>query len=374
MRRIILTGYVPGLNGISTCVHNLYGHLDKERFDWVFIVSSEYEDRPNLLKPIRDMGGEIIFLDYTNSHYPEESQLKMRQMMAEIPDLYGVHVQDVNLNVFPLLLADEMNLPVKVIQHHNPVNKEIVEKCETGELASFTERRKRISGDQFCRLACSEDSGRCAYGDYPFTVFPNAIDLARFSWNPLYGSLIREKLGIRKEAHVLGFSANFSEYKNPMFAARVFEAFHRKVPDSHMILCGDGGLRRNIYGYFDKAGLLPFVHFLGEQSQIELFMNAMDLFLAPSRKEGLPYALVEAQATGLPCLISDEITDMVCMTPIVRKESIREDPEVWADKAIQMLKGYKRVSFGQEISDVGFDILQATDELMHIYTEQIEGR
>ena len=373
MKRILVTGYVPGANGIATCVHNLYRQLDRTRFDWVFLIREEYRQRAADLAPLRELGGELHFLEYSKSYFPKESRQRLKSLLAEIPDLCGVHLQATDLNIYPIILARELGLPVRVIQYHSPANRERIAAQNAGKDARLAARRRRVAGEDVCRLACSDLSGEYGYGSLPFRVFPNAVDLSRFFYSPLYGQILRKKLGIPDGATILGFAAIFSSYKNPLFAAEVFAAYHRRDPGAHMLLCGRGALRGEVYAFFEREGLLPFAHFVGEQPQIELFMNAMDLFLAPSDWEGLPNALVEAQATGLPCLISDTISEMASITPLVRRLPVGAGPEAWVDAAFEVLSGYRRRTFADEIIRAGYDIESAAEELMRIYAEQISG-
>lgn len=374
MRKIFVFGCVPGINGVMTCVTNLFRHMDRSIFEWEFIIpenpASEREDDYDQLM---SLGAVLHRVDHSlRAGFTEKGKAQLNALLRNTPDLVGVHVHDIGtLNVYPIRAASEVGLPVKVIQSHASGKlKQKMEKNVTEWDRLFKERRSLISGDDVLRLACSDDAGDYLYGNLPFICFPNAIDLERFSYNEIYRSIIRKKLGIEDSSVVVGFPGHFFLRKNPVFAAKVFEAFHKSHPDSHMLLLGDGAKMAEVKSIFNKSGLAPFVHFLGYQTEIELFMNAMDIMLCTSFSEGLPYALVEAQATGLPCLISDNVSKMVCLTELAERISLEKTAEAWAEKIAGMLeKRTPRRSYTNELRSQGYDIRENAEELGKLYTQ-----
>ena len=366
--KILVTGYIPGINGISAHIHNVYRHLDRSRYDYVFVISKAYQDDEGL-KTLKNLCADIVFVDYSKREFSNEGKSELKRLMLEIPNICGVHSHDVDRNVFPLLLADSLGLPVKVIQFHAGINKQMLE-C----IDRHPEERADISlikDSRFCRLACGELSGRGAYGDVSFEVFPNAVDCERYSPNSLYRTITRKKLMIPEDAPVIGFANHLITQKNPMFAAEVFSNINRTLPESHMIICGYGWMYNQMREFFKRKKLLSHVHFTGEQPQLEIFYNAMDVSIAPSIFEGVPNAVIEAQATGLPCLVSDMVDEMICMTDLVKRLSLTETPDRWANEAIRLLKEKKeRRSYRTEIKAAGYEIGDAVEKLMQIYDNQ----
>ncbi len=373
MHRILIIGFLPGTNGISTSVMNLYRALDRCRFQFDFLIAKG--DRKRFKKhnetEIRSLGGNVYYLNYSHRGFPSYSRRKLRELLCSIPDLAGVHVHDLSLLTYPLYLAGRLHLPVRVIHCHTAASKS--ETAVPTKNRSVLARLRLIAGDSFDRLACSDLAGIYDYQGLPFRVFPNAVDIDRFSFRPLYRALIRKKLGIEDDAVVFGFVGNVYEVKNPFFAVKVFAQYRKTRKNSHMLLCGNGKLIKEVLQYTEKQGLSNCCHILGSQSEIELFYSAMDLLLCPSKSEGLPNVLVEAQASGLPCLISDEITDQARITDLVHTASIKKGPQAWAVRSEEILrKQGPRKTPVSALQRAGYDIRQSAALLMDLYQRRID--
>lgn len=369
MKRILVVGCFPGINGISTCICNLYKHLDRKCFECEFLVSKSDLESGYGFDALEELGAHIHSIDYSRTHFPRAARKQLKELMLSIPDLCGVHLHDIGcLNVYPIYLSQQLNFPVNLIQVHAGGGKYSTSAgMSARELAA---RRRVISGDSVERLACSHKAGVNAYGNLSFSVFPNATDLNRFSYNPLYRKLVRDKLKIPEEAIVIGFPGHFWTVKNPLFAVEVFMEFHRIRPDSHFILLGEGSLRDKAHKMCEEEGLLPSTHFLGYQPDIEMFMNAMDLILCTSFSEGLCNAVVEAQATGLPCLVSDGVPPEAHLTNLCEQLPLESSPTCWANKINEMLSnGASRHSYDNEIKARGYDIIDSVCDMMKIYNK-----
>lgn len=370
MHRILVVGCLPGLNGITTCICNLLNYMDRSEFEWEFLVPERSLHSSCGFSALEAFDVRIHALDYTYDGFTRPARRKLLDLMQSIPDLCGVHLHDTGtLNVYPLYLADRLGLPVKVIQMHTSAG----EDPATPHLAhKMGARRGMISGSQFDRLACSDLAGAYAYRDLPYTFFPNAVDTERFAYNPVYRKLVRQQLSIPDDAPVIGFVGNYYRDKQPLFAAKVFEAFHEERPDAHMILLGEGPLKEKVRRFFRDTGLSDSVHILGSKPEIELFYSAMDVLLCTSLVEGLPYAVVEAQAAGLPCLVSDQVSGMVCITPLVLQQSVRESPGIWAKKITGILQNRApRRSYHMELKAAGYDIRDSAKQLAAIYRSRL---
>ena len=125
---------------------------------------------------------------------------------------------------------------------------------------------------------------------------------------------------------------SFVKAKNHYFLLSVFKLLHEQVPDSLLLLVGDGELRHNIEKEVQSQSLSGCVSFLGTRSDANEWLMVADVFLFPSIHEGLPMSLVEAQCSGLPCVISDVVPQEACMTDLITRLSINRNKEAkWAD-------------------------------------------
>lgn len=372
-RHILVTGMPPYENGIATSMLNLHRHLDRDRYQMDFLLQSKYKDLDAVdthQQEIEELGGRVFWSDYSKTVFPRDSRDEIRKILDEHPEIAGVHMCALGLNdIFPVVHAKETGLPIRVIHCHTGIARSSDFKPSETMLAN----RKMISGEAFVRLACSDLSGKYLYGDAPYTVFPNAVDTGRFRYHPVYRTGLRRSLGIDEHAPVLGMVGEVSDVKNPFYTLNVFREFKKVQKDAVLIIAGSGVMLHEAMEHAQTLGVAASVHFVGIQHQIEMFYNAMDILLMPSRHEGLPNVLVEAQAAGLPVIASDEISGMAALTPLLSFGSIAEDPEEWAKEAESIFtrKGQRR-SYSAELKAQGYDIRDSALLLMDIYDAMIQ--
>ena len=155
---------------------------------------------------------------------------------------------------------------------------------------------------------------------------------------------------------VVGHIGRIFPAKNHPYLLEVFKEFLQKNENSVLLLVGDGPSRKEIENKAQSLGVSEKVIFTGVRSDVNEILQAMDCFVFPSVYEGLPVTVIEAQASGLPCLISDTITDEVCITDLVNKLSIKESPGIWAEEIIKKCMDFKRQSTIKEIVQAGYDV------------------
>lgn len=165
-----------------------------------------------------------------------------------------------------------------------------------------------------------------------FEVIYNAVDRSHFQYNIFVRKEVRQELGIRDESlFVLGHIGNFCYAKNYPFLIKVFEQVYKRRRESILLLVGTGTELEEVKGLVKKSGLEGAVRFLGWRSDTSRLYQAMDLFLLPSRFEGLPIVGVEAQCTKLPCVFSDSITREAKIQNHCYFLPLSDSPEEWAE-------------------------------------------
>ena len=166
----------------------------------------------------------------------------------------------------------------------------------------------------------------------------------------------------------------FNYQKNHEFLIDIFNNLKKKSDKYYLILAGTGKLEENIRNKVKKLGLENSVLFLGEVTNINEWLNAMDIMLLPSRFEGLPVVSIEWQISGLPCIISDKVTKEVKLTDLVQFESI-DNPEKWVDKILKIqIKDRNKLNYIEEIKKAGYDIKENAKKLEEIYYSLLEKR
>lgn len=198
---------------------------------------------------------------------------------------------------------------------------------------------------KFCRMflyragteyyGCSKKAGIWMFpkeiveSDRFHTIF-NAVDLTKFTYSSEIREEVRQELKLENK-FVVGHVGNFVYQKNHYYLIDIFEQLKKKCPEAVLLLLGQGERFENVRTIIREKGLEDSVKLLGFRKDAQRLFQAMDFFVLPSNFEGLPTVGVEAQCTGLPCLMSDTITEEVKITEKCWFLSIKESPELWAE-------------------------------------------
>ena len=208
----------------------------------------------------------------------------------------------------------------------------------SAKIKTLMQMRVRYIADYL--FSCSDIAGKWLYGSFVqkdnYKMIPNCIDISRFRYDPEARSQVRQKYNIATSDFVIGHIGRYSEAKNYSKIISVFEKICKRNGTVRLLLVGSE-VETGVKSFYKKQEILDKVIFTGAQNKPEQFYQAMDVFLFPSKWEGLPVSVVEAQAAGLPCLISANITKDVLLTDLVFQEDIDADDSIWASK-LKMLK------------------------------------
>lgn len=238
-------------------------------------------------------------------------------------------------------------------------------------LFTYVERRlyfKYCSG----MLACSHAAGDFLFARDKYQLALNGIDVSRFAFNVASRSEVRMDYGIQESAAVLGFAASFVDAKNPLFVLNVFEEYSKRNPNAYLLVCGDGELFDNFKR--QAAGLISDGRCIcvGRVDDVERYYCAMDVLLAPSKYEGLPINLIEAQATGLAVVMSNAITNEVVIAPeLCARLSLDDSEFCWANAADGFLGRMRSRSIRNVdvVKKAGYSQPACFDSVLNMYEE-----
>ncbi|MCR5294626.1 MAG: glycosyltransferase [Lachnospiraceae bacterium] len=202
--------------------------------------------------------------------------------------------------------------------------------------------------------ACSEAAGSWLYRKN-FTVVKNGIDPLRFAFDPAMRALSRKELEAG-EAFVVGHIGRFSRQKNHAFLLEIFAELLKLRPDALLLLIGEGELRESAEEKAAKLGIGKRIRFVGTTEHPEKYYAAMDVFVLPSLYEGLGIAAVEAQASGLPVILSDTVPKETAFAPGVSYLPLSETPAFWAEKIAGIPENSRREEAWQLVASAGYDI------------------
>lgn len=318
---VMITSYFDR-NGVTSQVMNYATNLDKDRFQ-VFIAAGEPYDI-GYEKMCQENNIELCKLPQKQKNayaYYRTIYSYLKKVKADIVHVHGSSA----LIAVELLIAMLARVPVRVAHSHNTI-------CSHPRLHQMLKPILKVVSN--CHLACGDLAGKWMYGDRAFQVIPNAFDTKAFVLNSDKRFSIREKLGVDDNL-VIGHIGKFNGQKNQKYLIRAFERLSYKDDKAMLLLVGNGPDLENIRDYARHTACAGRIIFWGETANPESLYSAMDIFALPSRFEGLPVVLLEAQISGLPCIVSDKVTREVDFGDIVWK-SIEDDPQTWADTMILM--------------------------------------
>ena len=295
--------------GVESVIMNYYRHLDHSKVQFDFICDEDSTRIP--YDEIKKLGGRVFIVPkYQNL----PKYLKALEKLFKENQYCIVHSNINTLSVFPLYAAKKAGVPIRISHSHSTSNpKEWKRNLIKNILRPFS---KRYATDYF---ACSELAGRYLFGNKAFDqgevkIIHNAIDVDKFKFDEVARKKLRKEFGIKDSTVVIGHVGRFVQQKNHTFLVDVFKEYHKKNPDSKLLLVGSGPLEDEIKKKVERLGLKDSVLFLGQRDDINKLYSVMDVFCLPSLYEGLPVVGVEAQAAGLPCVFSDKITNDTVIT------------------------------------------------------------
>ena len=360
------------LGGAESRIMDLYRHMDRSVVQFDFVVHSKEEGYFN--EEIRKLGGRIFrvprfrVLNYFSYCRAWKKLLQEHRDADGRSEFHMIQGHMTSTAAIYLPIARKCGIET-TIAHARSAG---VDKGLKGILTRFLRRNLSKKADYL--FTCSELAGISVFGkkavEQGRTRFlPNAIDCQKFAPDPLVREKIRRELGIEK-CYVIGHVGRFHYAKNHEYLLRVFaELVKRKTRDYVLLLLGEGSGMEDIRILSRELGIGDKVYFLGNKSNVNDYYQAMDYFVYPSRFEGMPGTIVEAQTAGLRCLMSDTICKEVIATELVMTRSIREDPGLWADEIEQHLQ-YQRSSRVDEMKELGFDVHGQAVLMTDFYTKE----
>lgn len=295
--------------GVESVVMNYFRNIDREKIQFDFICDEDSTDIP--YQEIESLGGRVIICP------PYQKLPKYIKELKKIfkDNNYKIVHSNINaLSVFPLYAAKKAGVPVRIAHSHSTSNKKEWKKTLVKNL--LRPFSKVYATDYF---ACTEHAGRWLFGDKAFnqskvTVINNGIDISEYEYNEKIRKEMRKELGYKDADLVIGHVGRFMKQKNHEFIIDIFDALHKENDNYKLMLVGQGPLMDEIKDKVNSLGLTDSVKFLGQRSDANKLYQAMDLFLFPSLYEGLGMVLIEAQASGLPCVASTEVPDIANVT------------------------------------------------------------
>lgn len=215
------------------------------------------------------------------------------------------------------------------------------------------------------KFACSKEAGHLWYGNKAFRVLNNAVDCDGLRFNPQVRNDVRRQMNLEDRFVVGHIGKTTVVQKNHTFLLEIFAEIKKKKENAVLLLAG-GEETEELLPLAESLGIENSIMFLGARNDINKLLQAFDVFVFPSTSEGLPVSVVEAQAAGLPVVMSENITNEVVVTDLVKTKSLNETAEAWADKAIDLSNSERKDNF-EIIKSAGWDIFSTVTQLIEYY-------
>lgn len=363
-----------GLGGAESRIMDLYRRMNRDEIQFDFLVHSsavtgfrEDESKRQAQfydEEIRQLGGRIYVLpkfkvynyliykkaiqDFFSKHH------EFRVVQGHMTSTAGIY----------LPIAKRYGIPITAAHARSAG----VDRGLKG-IATRILRKNLYKKTDYC-FACSEPAGLSVYGkrqvdEGRVKIIYNAIDAGKYVYQPEKRKQMRQKLAIEGKL-VLGHVGRFSTPKNHPYLIEIFASLCNIREDTVLVLLGEGPDKSSIEQKCTELGVRDKVLFMGNCKQPEDYYQAFDFFLLPSLYEGLPGVLVEAQAAGLRCLVSDTVTREAQATDLVTYMDIGEPASVWADEILKQAD-YNRRNTYREIEEAGLDVKKQAEAYRNFY-------
>lgn len=350
--------------GAETLLMNIYRHIDRSKVQFDFVVHSRekgfYDDE------IGSLGGKI----YRTSRFNVLNYWSYRsfwnKFFREHQEYQIIHGH-INSSAAIYLSCAKKNGRTTVVHSHATRN---VEKTFRSFVFKIFSYPIRYIADYF--FACSKQAGIDRFGEKvvagdKFKVLINGIDRDKFKFNSEVREAIRNELQVDNNTVIVGHVGRFTAAKNHDFLSDVYAKIKSENPNSQLWLVGAGELEEEIRNKCQRLQIEDSVRFVGVTDQVNEYLQAMDVFVFPSIYEGFGVALVEAQSSGLPCVVSENIQDEADIgAGLMHQLAICDGADAWAKKVLQVAET-KRQYTDNYVYDAGFDIGTIAKEMEAFY-------
>ncbi|MGL5414776.1 MAG: glycosyltransferase family 1 protein [Clostridium sp.] len=370
MKKILVYGLTAVKGGVESFLMNYYRNFDLTKVSVDFISNTEeaaYEDE------VLALGGNVYKVCSKR-----KNPFKFKKDLEEIFKETEYDVVWVNLcslaNIDYLKMAKKYGVKNIIVHSHNAGNM-------NGKLKEYFHNKNKKNIRKYANhfWSCSKLASEWFYDEdiiksERFKVINNAIDTERFDYNVEVREKYRKEMDLENDL-VLMNVGRFNIQKNHDFLIEIFNEVNKEVKNVKLLLVGVGELQEEIKNKVSSLGISKNIVFLNSRDDVNNLMQAADIFLMPSLFEGLPVSAVEAQASGIQCVLSDRITDEIKITDLIKFVDIDKEKSIerWKDKIISIknIELENRSSKKLQVENAGFEIKLEAKKLEKFFLNEI---
>ena len=358
MKRLLCIVGSMNAGGAETFLMKLFRNIDRTKYQMDFCVAEKkagvYDDE------IRALGGKILYTIPKSKGFIR-SFLAIKNIVSQGEYKYVMRVSQHSLSGLELIAAKMGGATTTIFRSSNTqtgggrVNRLLHRLCKP--ITMFVPNIKIAPSTEAAEFMF----GRSAVNKQKVLILPNALDTQIYSFNKAVRELYRKEMNIENSL-VVGHIGRFTQQKNHMFLIDVFAEVRKIEESAVLLLIGQGELEKNIQSKVEQYGLSSSVKFLNVRKDIPELLSAMDVFLFPSFYEGMPNTVIEAQTSGLSCVISDSITKEARVTDLVTYMSLKCGEHAWAKVVVDNMNSHtKREQYADIMKQNGYDIKQCVN-------------
>ena len=364
MKRLLCIVNTLNAGGAETFLMKLYRNIDRNMYQMDFCVMSE--DRGIYEDEILERGGKV-FHARRKSKNPIKCFMDIKRIVKENKYYFVLRVNENSLSVIDLIAARMGGAKVLAMRSSNAGNMNSL----NAFLHKIFKFLPKLVPD--IKIAPSTEAAEYTFGKKCVSkgkayLLHNGLDFDLYKFNMQARNKIRTELNI-DDCLVIGHVGRMSAQKNHMFLIEVFAKIAKIRSDARLILVGTGELEEQIRNQIKISGIEEKVIFLGRRNDVPEILSAFDVFVFPSFHEGMPNVIIEAQASGLPCVISDTITPEADITGLVKYMSLESSAEKWAKVVLNESEHDMRINTYSAFQKAEYDIQSVSDKFIQLIFE-----
>lgn len=361
--RVLQVVHELGVGGIQSFLMNVYRNIDKRFVQFDFLIFKEekgyFEDE------IEQLGGKIIRITGRSKSIFKNRQ-EIRSFFKKHASEYdAIHCHWSNLAyIYPIEMAKKYGIKNRIVHAHstnipsNPINR-FLHSINKNRIGRFTTHK----------FACSDLAGQWLFKNAcDVEIINNGIKVLDYSYEENIRKSYRAKFNLN-DSFIIGHVGRYCEAKNHPFLIKMFDCFLKLHGDSYLFLVGVNNSEHELSDLVNNLGISSRVYFLGMRDDVAKLNQMFDCFVLPSKWEGFPVSLLEAQASGLPCFASDSITNQAKIKDNVVFLKLDEGPETWAKTIANEMNCLKRECDNTLLVRKGYDISSTIALLETVYGE-----
>ena len=350
--------------GAETFVMNIYRNIHRDSIQFDFVIHTT--DHGAFYDEITSLGGRIFSCPKYKGKNHFGYAKWWKTFFETHPEYKIIHSHVRSTAAIYLKIAKEFG--IKTISHSHSTSSG---KGLAAIVKNVLQYPLRYTADYL--FACSKESGEWLFGKKAvkgpkFIEIKNSIDLEKCSFNPVIRSKYREEMSLTEKI-VYIHVGRLHPAKNHAFLLELFKKISEKDRNAVLLLVGEGELREQIINQITKLEIQESVIMLGSRGDVCNLLQAADCFLFPSLWEGVPLTVIEAQAAGLPCLISDRVTTDVAISELVVSIPVDQGTKIWEEKVAEL--NYLRKDVRDKIISNGYDSKTLSNWLEDFYFKRV---